>query len=195
VSLSKGGRFRILKRDGFRCVYCGRKPPEIQLHVDHATSRKNGGSDEDENLVAACVDCNLGKSAGNAQPGTAPEAPPPAPPETADSILVGKFLHVLGEGRRIDRQGVVKAVKGDLAAVQWFSFLTGSPTTITPMRVDDLLVPEFDPASRVRLYDSEKEWKRAYMKEASDNFRQGLWRNEQEWSDDFDKGGMAQVGL
>jgi hypothetical protein len=54
-------RFRILKRDGYACRYCGRRPPAVTLEVDHAESAVDGGSNVDVNLVTACVDCNNGK--------------------------------------------------------------------------------------------------------------------------------------
>jgi hypothetical protein len=62
-ALSKSRRFAILKRDYFTCRYCGRTPPEVRLEVDHLLSVKLGGGDDDANLVAACHDCNNGKSA------------------------------------------------------------------------------------------------------------------------------------
>lgn len=55
-------RWQVLARDSFTCTYCGRKPPEVALHVDHKVSVKDGGSDELDNLVAACDKCNGGKS-------------------------------------------------------------------------------------------------------------------------------------
>lgn len=61
-------RFEILRRDNFTCRYCGRGAPAVELHVDHARARVNGGDNEDENLVAACVDCNLGKGGSDAEP-------------------------------------------------------------------------------------------------------------------------------
>lgn len=57
-------RFLVLERDGFRCVYCGRSPKNddsVILHVDHVHPRSKGGSDDMSNLVACCVECNLGK--------------------------------------------------------------------------------------------------------------------------------------
>lgn len=65
--MNKKKRFSVLKRCGFKCVYCGREPPEVTLHVDHRTSRVAGGGDEDDNLVAACSDCNFGKGATSDQ--------------------------------------------------------------------------------------------------------------------------------
>jgi hypothetical protein len=58
-------RYRILKRDGFRCVRCGRSPafePGLELHVDHILPWSRGGETTEENLQALCADCNLGKS-------------------------------------------------------------------------------------------------------------------------------------
>jgi hypothetical protein len=61
--ISKGKRFEIFKRDGFTCQYCGRRPPEVVLEVDHVEPQSLGGSDEEINLVSSCFDCNRGKSA------------------------------------------------------------------------------------------------------------------------------------
>lgn len=57
-------RFQILERDGFRCRYCGASAGDgAVLHVDHIHPRAFGGSDDPENLVTACHECNIGKSA------------------------------------------------------------------------------------------------------------------------------------
>lgn len=57
-------RFAILKRDNFACRYCGAKAPDVKLHVDHVHPRSLGGTNDPSNLVTACEDCNMGKSAG-----------------------------------------------------------------------------------------------------------------------------------
>jgi hypothetical protein len=55
-------RFEVLRRDGFRCTYCGRSAREgVVLHVDHVIPVAGGGSNDIENLVAACSSCNQGK--------------------------------------------------------------------------------------------------------------------------------------
>ena len=64
--LSKRIRFEVLRRDNFTCQYCGRKASEVELHVDHIRSVATGGGNEMENLITACVDCNLGKGKLNA---------------------------------------------------------------------------------------------------------------------------------
>lgn len=57
-------RFEVLKRDGFRCSYCGAgKTQGAVLHVDHVKPKAAGGTDAPSNLTTACVDCNTGKAA------------------------------------------------------------------------------------------------------------------------------------
>ncbi len=57
-------RYRILKRDNFKCVICGRSPANsvgLELHIDHIEPWSKGGSNEEHNLRSLCSDCNLGK--------------------------------------------------------------------------------------------------------------------------------------
>lgn len=56
-------RFEVFKRDGFTCLYCGRKPPTVTLEIDHVVAVANGGTNAPQNLATACSDCNGGKSA------------------------------------------------------------------------------------------------------------------------------------
>jgi hypothetical protein len=67
MAVSKRLRFEILRRDGFRCYYCGTRGNETGsgLTVDHVTPTALGGTDLPENLVAACGDCNSGKGAAS----------------------------------------------------------------------------------------------------------------------------------
>jgi hypothetical protein len=51
--------------DNFTCMYCGRRPPDVALEVDHAISLFNNGSEHMENYVTACEECNSGKSRRN----------------------------------------------------------------------------------------------------------------------------------
>lgn len=62
MAVSRRLRFEILRRDGHTCRYCGAKAPEAALTVDHVIPVALGGGDEPNNLVAACSDCNSGKS-------------------------------------------------------------------------------------------------------------------------------------
>lgn len=54
-------RFKVFSRDNFTCQYCGKKPPQVVLEVDHAISRKDGGEDDIMNLITSCFACNRGK--------------------------------------------------------------------------------------------------------------------------------------
>lgn len=62
MSLSKKKRFEVLKRDGFTCAYCGRTPPTVILEVDHIEPVSKGGSNDQDNLITSCFDCNRGKT-------------------------------------------------------------------------------------------------------------------------------------
>jgi hypothetical protein len=54
----------VRARDNETCSYCGCYAP--QGHVDHKTSRKNGGSNLLRNLAWACGSCNCSKGRMNA---------------------------------------------------------------------------------------------------------------------------------
>jgi 5-methylcytosine-specific restriction endonuclease McrA len=45
-----------LRRDGYKCGYCGRG--DLPLTIDHVIPKARGGSDDWENLVSACTICN-----------------------------------------------------------------------------------------------------------------------------------------
>ncbi|MFW2525258.1 homing endonuclease associated repeat-containing protein [Aliarcobacter butzleri] len=57
-------RLKILKRDNYRCIKCGRSPAThlgISLHIDHIQPFSKGGDSNEENLQTLCNKCNLGK--------------------------------------------------------------------------------------------------------------------------------------
>jgi hypothetical protein len=56
-------RFSVYERDKYTCQYCGRKPPEAVLQIDHVYPVALGGGDRIDNLLTACRDCNIGKGA------------------------------------------------------------------------------------------------------------------------------------
>lgn len=60
-----GLRYKVLSRDNFRCVRCGRSPATnlgVELHIDHKQPFSKQGKTTIENLETKCKDCNLGKS-------------------------------------------------------------------------------------------------------------------------------------
>lgn len=64
-------RYKVLRRDSFRCVLCGRSPASTQgleLHVDHIVARARGGDNSSANLRTLCSECNLGKGVQHETP-------------------------------------------------------------------------------------------------------------------------------
>jgi 5-methylcytosine-specific restriction endonuclease McrA len=57
----KFNRRNIFARDHNQCQYCGKKFPTSELSLDHVTPRSQGGGATWENIVCACVDCNVRK--------------------------------------------------------------------------------------------------------------------------------------
>jgi 5-methylcytosine-specific restriction endonuclease McrA len=51
-------RAALMRRDNYRCVYCGHKAETI----DHVLPRSRGGPHTWENCVASCQDCNHRKA-------------------------------------------------------------------------------------------------------------------------------------
>lgn len=96
MAVSRRTRFEVFRRDNFTCRYCGASAPEVTVTVDHVTPVTLGGSDEPNNLVTACHDCNAGKSS---------IAPDQAMVEDVDAtaLMFGKAMERAAEIRRQDR--------------------------------------------------------------------------------------------
>ncbi len=57
----KFNRRNIFLRDENRCQYCGRKHSAHNLSLDHVLPRSRGGESTWENIVCACLKCNVRK--------------------------------------------------------------------------------------------------------------------------------------
>lgn len=57
----KFNRRNIFARDGNRCQYCGKRFATSELSLDHVMPRSRGGLTTWENIVCACVKCNVRK--------------------------------------------------------------------------------------------------------------------------------------
>ncbi|MBI4559443.1 MAG: HNH endonuclease [Candidatus Hydrogenedentes bacterium] len=55
-------RHSIFERDRNTCQYCGKRFPRTQLTVDHIIPQSRGGGHTWDNLVLACLSCNVGKA-------------------------------------------------------------------------------------------------------------------------------------
>lgn len=54
-------RYFVLKRDKFKCCFCGRTGKDTTLEIDHKIPVSSGGSNNINNLQTLCFDCNRGK--------------------------------------------------------------------------------------------------------------------------------------
>lgn len=62
AKVTRAMRYDVLRRDGFRCVKCGRSREDgVKLHVDHIKPVSRGGKSEMGNLQTLCEGCNCGK--------------------------------------------------------------------------------------------------------------------------------------
>src|SRR4051795_7433128 len=57
----KFNRRNIFARDNNQCQYCGKRFATTELSLDHVVPRSQGGENSWENIVCACIDCNVRK--------------------------------------------------------------------------------------------------------------------------------------
>ena len=130
-AISTRTRLEVFKRDGFRCMYCGRTPPTVLLHVDHIIAVSNGGSNCKDNLATSCDQCNLGKS--NVPLTSVPKS---LQERAAESIEREKQLKALAKTMKSERDRIkrdaaeilsflevecgAKASAADLRSVEYF---------------------------------------------------------------------------
>ena len=70
-------RKNVMRRDRFRCQYCGSRE---KLTVDHVMPKSRGGKDTWENLVTACTPCNNRKGSRTPEEAEMPLARKPFRP-------------------------------------------------------------------------------------------------------------------
>ena len=76
----KFNRRNIFARDNNQCQYCGEKFPTSELSLDHVVPRSQGGASTWENIVCACVKCNVSQGRSYAQAG-----PPQFDPQAGEA--------------------------------------------------------------------------------------------------------------
>lgn len=137
-SLPAQTRFSVLSRDRFTCRYCSRSAPEVELQIDHVKPVADGGSNELENLVTACADCNLGKS----------DKPVEFVPSATTGRAKGSAHHLIGCGflsfknGKCHEQGVIMAVFNTpepAALLQYFEWIMGEETFQRLIPLKDIL--------------------------------------------------------
>jgi 5-methylcytosine-specific restriction endonuclease McrA len=96
-------RRNLLERDRHTCQYCNYKGEELTL--DHVIPKSRGGGDTWENLVAACVRCNVKK--GNRTPKEANMPLNYQPRRPYSSLLFEIAKHTRGESNQEWRKYVI----------------------------------------------------------------------------------------
>jgi 5-methylcytosine-specific restriction endonuclease McrA len=82
----KFNRRNIFARDGNRCQYCGRRFPTGELSLDHVMPRSRGGGTDWENIVCACVKCNVRKGGRTPSEAGMRLTKPPIRPRTSPTL-------------------------------------------------------------------------------------------------------------
>ncbi len=91
-------RREVFVRDKHFCQYCGKQVPDLTL--DHVVPRRAGGVHSWDNIVSACVPCNLRKAGRTpAQAGMKLMHEPKTPPSRRYRDL-GPYLNVRDEWRK-----------------------------------------------------------------------------------------------
>lgn len=83
-------RRNILHRDGHSCQYCGYIGDDLTL--DHVIPRSRGGGDTWENLVTACVTCNVKKGSRTPKEAAMILRYPPRKPHSSLYFEVSKHV-------------------------------------------------------------------------------------------------------
>lgn len=101
--IGKRLRFAIFARDQFTCRYCGRQADQVALHIDHIIPVAKGGTNDEQNLITACVECNLGKS---------DKSPTFTQPTESDRLRAAQEMH--------EQRAAAERAKQVLEAIQDF---------------------------------------------------------------------------
>ena len=135
MAISKRLRYEVLRRDNHQCRYCGAAAPDVKLTIDHVIPTTLGGGDEPSNLVAACGDCNAGKSSSN------PDQPL-VDTVTDDAVRWAKAMQQAAEERAQGREAAAELHRQFI--VEWEDWTNGYGHTTPlpgswPSTVDQLL--------------------------------------------------------
>ncbi|HEY2762236.1 MAG TPA: HNH endonuclease [Pirellulales bacterium] len=81
-------RRNLFARDGNHCQYCGKSFPTSELSLDHIVPRSRGGETSWENIVCACVACNVRKGGRTPQEAHMKLIRPPVKPKRSPLLSV-----------------------------------------------------------------------------------------------------------
>jgi hypothetical protein len=123
--ISKRVRFEVLKRDNYTCRYC--RSTEQELTVDHVVPVALGGSSDPNNLVAACKDCNAGKTSTSPNAATVAQV-------SEDAVRWAAAMELAAQMAAEKAQRVHEYVSAFEAA--WLDWGFGPERTVVPRPAD-----------------------------------------------------------
>ena len=83
-------RSAILHRDNYTCQCCGKKNCRLEVH--HIKFRRDGGTDDEENLITLCEDCHKGVHVGTIELNKKPKKSKDLKHATHMSIIRSRLL-------------------------------------------------------------------------------------------------------
>ena len=110
-------RKNLWRRDGSYCQYCGVRPHDDEITVDHVVPKSRGGKSTFDNCVLACVDCNKRKA--NCTP---EEAGMKLRKYVKDAN--GSLVPVFYKRPTVPKWSPIYCVKKQKLPVSWSKFLT-----------------------------------------------------------------------
>lgn len=143
-------RIRVMKRDRFRCTYCGVPGTDAELEIDHIIPVSKGGSNHMSNLTTSCRKCNQSKGNKKIMPKEINHTP--------DSII-GMWAVVPSDDSEWAMTGFVRSkINDDLYLIQAISALTGEPNVLRIVPLKDMITWRyFDDATQLN-YVHERYW-------------------------------------
>lgn len=84
----KLNRRNLFARDHNRCQYCGKRYPTSELSLDHVVPRSQGGTNAWENIVCACIRCNVKKGGRTPAQAHMTLIAPPARPRRSPVLTI-----------------------------------------------------------------------------------------------------------
>ncbi len=170
--VSNALKLRILRRDGYRCAYCGVDGKNANLEIDHRIPHSKGGDNHISNLFTACVVCNRKKGAEvwDVHKGYKPSLGNRA---MSTSVLDGLYLHILVD-EKIRMQGQLLGIFQDkYLAVQLFSWIDGRETNVELYPIekatDGTMIFYFDDIEMREAYYSEKQHEQSERERKDEN--------------------------
>ena len=86
----------LFARDSLLCLYCGHSHPRHQLTRDHVVPVSRGGRDCWENVVTACIGCNVRKGSRTPQQAGMPLLAVPYRPSWVEHLILSN-RHILAD--------------------------------------------------------------------------------------------------